>query len=56
MPTFAFPIAPAYLTVHLPRHGNAPLPLRRVYSFGSMLYARLLSTLYRSTSELLRTL
>ena len=56
MPTFAFLAAPAYLTVHLLRNKNAPLPLRRVYGFGSMLDARLLSTLYRSTSELLRTL
>ena len=56
MPTFAFPVTPATLTGHLQRHRNAPLPLRRVYGFGSMLDARLLSTLYRSTSELLRTL
>ena len=35
---------------------NAPLPLSRVHSFGSMLDARLSSTQLRSTSELLRTL
>ena len=58
MPTLAFPDAPAYLTVHLQRNWNAPLPttLRRFYSFGNILYARLLSTPDRSTSELLRTL
>ena len=35
---------------------NAPLPHFRVQNFGDMLDARLLSTLCRSTSELLRTL
>ena len=35
---------------------NAPLPIRRSHSFGSILDARLLSTHNRSTSELLRTL
>ena len=35
---------------------NAPLPHLRVQNFGDMLDARLLSTLCRSTSELLRTL
>ena len=35
---------------------NAPLPRSRAQNFGDMLDARLLSTLCRSTSELLRTL
>ena len=35
---------------------NAPLPRFRAQNFGGMLDARLLSTLCRSTSELLRTL
>ena len=35
---------------------NAPLPRFRAQNFGDMLDARLLSTLCRSTSELLRTL
>ena len=56
MPTFAFLTAPAKLTLHLQRSWNAPLPLFRVHSFGTMLNARLLSTPNRSTSELLRTL
>ena len=58
MPTFAFPETPACLTTHLLRRRNAPLPLRsrKVQSFGKPLDARLLSTPYRSTSELLRTL
>ena len=56
MPTFAFPYAPPYLTVRLQREWNAPLPHFRVQNFGDMLDARLLSTLCRSTSELLRTL
>ena len=34
MPTFSFPDAPAYFTVHLQRGWNAPLPLLRVHSFG----------------------
>jgi hypothetical protein len=37
MPTFSFPEAPANLTIHLRRRWNAPLPLFRVHSFGSML-------------------
>jgi hypothetical protein len=37
MPTFSFPEAPANLTVYLRRRWNAPLPLFRVHSFGSML-------------------
>ena len=35
---------------------NAPLPHFRAQNFGGILDARLLSTLCRSTSELLRTL
>ena len=38
------------------RHWNAPLPLFRAHSFGTILNARLLSAPDRSTSELLRTL
>ena len=56
MPTFAFPYAPQNLTILLRREWNAPLPHSRVQNFGDMLDARLLSTLCRSTSELLRTL
>ena len=58
MPTFAFPVAPVHLPTYLRRHWNAPLPvyLHIIHSFGSALDARLLSTLNRSTSELLRTL
>ena len=56
MPTFAFPYAPPDLTARLLREWNAPLPHSRVQNFGDMLDARLLSTLCRSTSELLRTL
>ena len=56
MPTFAFVAAPAYLTVHLQRNYNAPLPLFRIHSFGGILDARLFSAQERSTSELLRTL
>ena len=56
MPTFAFPYAPPILTNRLQREWNAPLPHFRVQNFGDMLDARLLSTLRRSTSELLRTL
>ena len=56
MPTFAFPYAPPNLTTRLQREWNAPLPHSRVQNFGDMLDARLLSTLCRSTSELLRTL
>ena len=56
MPTFAFPYAPPRLTARLRREWNAPLPHSRVQNFGDMLDARLLSTLCRSTSELLRTL
>ena len=58
MPTFAFPTAPAKLAFHLHSCWNAPLPLvlLQVHSFGTVLYARSLSTPNRSTSELLRTL
>ena len=56
MPTFSFPEAPAYLTVHLLRRWNAPLPLFQVQSFGLEFDARLFSAQERSTSELLRTL
>ena len=56
MPTFSFPYAPSYLAVRLLRIWNAPLPLRRVQSFGDVLDARLFSAQERSTSELLRTL
>jgi hypothetical protein len=56
MPTFAFLSAPVYLTIRLQRKQNAPLPIFRSHSFGTVLDARLLSTPDRSTSELLRTL
>ena len=58
MPTFAFPAAPADLAINLQRNWNALLPFRLlgIYSFGSMLNARLSSMPDRSTSELLRTL
>ena len=57
MPTFSFLIAPAILTNDLLRRLEcSPTTLYRVHSFGCMLDARLLSTLSRSTSELLRTL
>ena len=58
MPTFAFPEAPANLTIHLRCRWNAPLQpiLQWIHSFGIMLNARLSSTPNRSTSELLRTL
>ena len=58
MPTFAFLSAPARVTSNIRREYNAPLPIPQaeVLSFGSVLYARLLSMLCRSTSELLRTL
>ena len=56
MPTFAFPYAPQFLTKLLDAEWNAPLPRSRAQNFGDMLDARLLSTLCRSTSELLRTL
>ena len=56
MPTFAFPEAPQNLAVLLQRRWNAPLPLRRVHSFGGILDARVFSAQERSTSELLRTL
>ena len=59
MPTFAFPEDPAHLTAYLQLRWNAPLPLAfimQIHSFGDTLYARLLSTPDRSTSELLRTL
>ena len=56
MPTFAFPYAPPILTNRLQREWNAPLPRFRAQNFGGMLDARLLSTICRSTSELLRTL
>nr|AOE07160.1 hypothetical protein [uncultured bacterium] len=56
MPTFSFPTAPPDLTIQLLRNWNAPLPLRRVHSFGTILDTRLFSALDHSTSELLRTL
>jgi hypothetical protein len=56
MPTFAFVKAPAYLTVHLQRRYNAPLPIFQLHGFGGGLDARLFSAQERSTSELLRTL
>ena len=56
MPTFALHYTPETLTDFLPRTVNAPLPILRSHSFGSMLDARLLSMPDRSTSELLRTL
>ena len=59
IPTFAFPCAPADITIRIQRTGNAPLPillqlLSRV--FGACLHTRLLSMRGPSTSELLRTL
>ena len=44
MPTFAFEITPAYLTVHIRRNFNALLPrtLMCIRSFGVILDARLL--------------
>ena len=57
MPTSSFLIAPAYLKVHLLRRLEcSPTTLFKVHVFGSVFDARLLSTLSRSTSELLRTL
>ena len=57
MPTFSFPVAPVNLTIGLLRRLEcSPTTLYRVHSFGCVLDARLLSTLSRSTSELLRTL
>ncbi len=56
MPTFAFPYTPQFLAEWLRRQWNAPLPHFRAQNFGGILDARLLSTLCRSTSELLRTL
>ena len=57
MPTFSFPDAPAYLTVHLRRRLEcSPTTPIGVLCFGGGLDARLLSTRHRSTSELLRTL
>ena len=66
MPTFAFPDAPAKLTLCLRSVWNALLPQppsyspeggrMAIHSFGSMLDARLLSAPNGSTSELLRTL
>ena len=57
MPTFAFPYAPQPLTMAASTQ-NGMLPYRALgaQNFGDMLDARLLSTLCRSTSELLRTL
>ena len=56
MPTFAFVASPAYLTVNLLPHYNAPLPIFLFHSFGELFDARLFSAQERSTSELLRTL
>ena len=60
MPTYAFLHAPAYLTIHLHRKENAPLPRNRlagyIHCFGTRFDARVLSMPGRSTSELLRTL
>jgi hypothetical protein len=56
IPTFSFPAAPPKLALDLRRNWNAPLPLRRVHSFGIELDARSFSAQERSTSELLRTL
>ena len=56
MPTFAFPAAPAYLTVHLRRNRNAPLPILRIPGLRYHAYTRSSSMQHRSTSELLRTL
>lgn len=43
IPTFAFPNAPACVAAHIRRIGNAPLPIFRWLSFGTVLDARLLS-------------
>ncbi len=58
MPTFAFPGRPHNITIVLLPAWNAPLPVQLpvIHVFGDILYARLLSTPGRSTSELLRTL
>ena len=57
IPTFSFPKAPVNLTIYLQRRWNALLPFQiEIHSFGIQFNARLLSTLDRSTSELLRTL
>ena len=56
MPTFSFVEAPANLTVYLQRRYNAPLPMLSLPQLRWYAYARLLSMLDRSTSELLRTL
>ena len=58
MPTFAFPYAPAWLTPNLHCLWNVPLPFRKfgIHNFGKQFKSRVLSTLSRLTSELLRTL
>ena len=59
IPTFAFHCAPTYLTVHILRTMNAPLPILLILLsrvFGVCLNTRLLSMRGPSTSELLRTL
>eukprot|EP00657_Telonema_sp_P-1_P010289 TRINITY_DN463_c0_g1_i1.p1 TRINITY_DN463_c0_g1~~TRINITY_DN463_c0_g1_i1.p1 ORF type:complete len:100 (+),score=15.59 TRINITY_DN463_c0_g1_i1:429-728(+) len=44
MPTFSFVTNPAYLTVNLQLCYNAPLPILRCHSFGSMFMPCLLYT------------
>jgi hypothetical protein len=61
MPTFAFLCAPINLTIYLRRciecsPTTYPDKSEQIQSFGTILDARLLSMLCRSTSELLRTL
>ncbi len=59
IPTFSFPAAPAYLTVHLQRRlecSPTNLPYGIFYNFGTTFDARSFSVPEPSTSELLRTL
>ena len=59
IPTFAFPCAPADITIRIQRTGNAPLPILFQYAIPRLRYlpyTRLLSMRGPSTSELLRTL
>ena len=61
MPTFSLPHAPANLTIHLRRLGNAPLPLILTHQDKATASAVDLSPVGfsaqdPSTSELLRTL
>ena len=59
IPTFAFPCAPAYITIRIQRTVNAPLPILLLFAIPRLRYLpypRLLSMRGPSTSELLRTL